>query len=112
LHTALASGKSWERVRPLFDIYPDALQTIDCVTGLPAVLIAATVEDQDNDQGRDSSVGVEIRARQLSTCSWDLMPQVRKQEALLSAAETLNCDRLTTIYQVLRAFPQVLQMHA
>jgi hypothetical protein len=103
LHTALASGKSWDRVRPLFEIYPDALHAVDCSTELPAVLTAATV-----DQNQES---VEIRARQQSTSAWNVMSMARKKEALLSAAEELNTERLTTIYQVLRAFPQVLHMH-
>jgi hypothetical protein len=100
LHTALASGKSWERVRPLFEIFPDALHTVDYSTGLPAAATAACVDHES----------VEIRARQGTASTWDLVPMAKKQETREQVAEELDTERLTTIYQVLRAFPQVLHM--
>jgi hypothetical protein len=100
LHTALASGKSWERIRPLFDIYPDALHTVDYSTGLPAAATAACVVHES----------VEVRARQRAVSTWDLVPMAKKQEAREQAAEELETEQLATIYQVLRAFPQVLDM--
>jgi hypothetical protein len=108
LHLALESGKSWARIRPLFEIYPDALHLVDRCTGLTAAALAA-VADQDS---------VEIRAQQRTAgdkglvSMWNLVPIARKQEARQKAADELSCERLTTIYQVLRAFPQVLCSHA
>jgi hypothetical protein len=105
LHLALESGKSWASIRPLLEIFPDALHLVDRLcTGLTAVALAA-MADQNS---------VEIRVRQLTAGDkglvsvWNLVPIVRKQEARQQAADELNCERLATIYQVLRSFPQVL----
>jgi hypothetical protein len=110
LHLALESGKSWACIQPLLEIFPDALHLVDHHgTGLTAAALAAVAVNHDS---------VEIRARQRTAGDkglvsvWNLIPTARKQEARQQAADELNCERLTTIYQVLRAFPQVLCSHA
>jgi hypothetical protein len=57
---------------------------------------------------------VEIRARQIAAGDkglvslWNLVPVATQQEARQKAVVELECEQLTTVYQVLQAFPQVL----
>lgn len=104
LHAALASGKSWTAVQPLWELAPDILHLPDAITRLPAMALAAAA-------AQDS---VEIRARQIAAGDkglvslWNLVPVATQQEARQKAVVELECEQLTTVYQVLQAFPQVL----
>ena len=81
----------------------------------------ATAQQQQQQHSRnngnanyDDDKAIEIRARQRSAGDkglvslWYIMPLASRKEAIERAAQELDCERLTSIYLALKAFPRVL----
>lgn len=105
LHLAVQSGKSWQRIAPLFERYPVALQLPDPVTKLPLVALCATQTYTSDD------VLIHARIRSAGSMglvtSWNLLQRSKRQEALEQAKRELDCQHMTTIYEILHKYPQV-----
>ncbi len=101
LHAALVLGKPWDdSARIIFEANPDAVMEHDPYTSLPCfclpALEAVTVEEQEEMAKQQN--------RRLSLC-WSYISARDKTTALQRASALIDCQRLTTIYQVLRQHP-------
>ena len=108
LHTALALGHSWEgTAKHLFDANPSATIRADPLSGLPCFVLAgestAPITDQETER-----VAKELDERNYSLC-WSYLPKREKAKALERASLVVECQRLTTMYEVLRRNPSVLE---
>ena len=107
LHLALAEGKPFSSIYPLFKAYPEALVEFDTsVTGLPAVCLAAL-------QAPPLPRVIERIARGLRSSSWSVwqyLPSKTKELARHAAREECDRQQLDTIYQLLRQNPMVLSL--
>ena len=105
LHLALAEGKPFSSIYPLFKAYPEALVEFDTsVTGLPAVCLAAL-------QAPPLPRVIERIARGLRSSSWSVwqyLPSKTKELARHAAREECDRQQVDTIYQLLRQNPMVL----
>ena len=105
LHLALAEGKPFSSIQPLFKAFPDALVEYDTsVTGLPAVCLAAL-------QDPPLPHVIERIARGLRSSSWSVwqyLPSKTKELARHAAREECDRQQVDTIYQLLRQNPMVL----
>ncbi len=105
LHSALAQGKSWKRLRLLFSSYPDALWTLDQTTALPSFCLAVLAVHETRERASlcaRQTVGNKIGGM------WHFLPLSTQQQAIDSAQQLVDAEQLTTIYEVLRAFPNAV----
>jgi hypothetical protein len=112
LHSALASGKPWkDNVQIIFEAFPGALFLPDPHTGLPCFCLAAMGQGMSStDWEFDSEVehcAKQMDQQRLSLC-WPYLSKSDKAKALQLARNKLECQRLTTIFQVLIHHPSVL----
>lgn len=135
LHIALAAGRSWYHgLQSLFLAFPGSVQCIDPVTQLFPVALAATAAPS-HDHTRTNLLPVAgslnvsfscsrsfhytqevilVRARQICagekglSAMWQLVPPERRQRAIQAAEHELDCEHLTTIFELLRAYPRAL----
>lgn len=103
LHIALLSGKTWHHgIASLWNACPQYGGLRDNKVGLPAFLLAALP---------DSAV-VQRATKRLAadTCGslWRFMPFASQNRALQDAKVSIELQHLSTVYQVLRAAPNVL----
>lgn len=103
LHIALTSAKLWHNgVAALWNACPQYGGTRDKVTGLPAFLLAVVPD----------SVVVQRATKRLAAdnCGslWRFMPTAAQQRALAKAQAQIDLHHLSTVYELLRAAPNVL----
>lgn len=103
LHIALLSGKTWQHgILNLWNACPQYGGTRDKETGFPAFLLAALP---------DPAV-VQRATKRLAadTCGslWRFMPASSQKRALDEAKANVDLLHLSTVYEVLRAAPNVL----
>jgi hypothetical protein len=112
MHSALAIGKPWgENIQVLFTAYPDAIQKSDPRTGLPCFCLPAM--GATTATGLEREEEIEYTARQLDqqrlALCWSYLSKREKSRALQRAETLLDCQRLTTIYEVLRRHPSAVE---
>jgi hypothetical protein len=100
LHIALMSGKTWYRgkIDKLWNAYPH--YGGPTYQGLPAFVWAALPDPK--------VVQRETQRLASERPLWRFLPAIAQQRELKEAASYLELDHLTTVYEVLRAAPNVL----
>lgn len=104
LHTALLRGKSWKEVEALFKIFPEAALLVDRISGLPAFCLPSLVSITSPD--------IEVAAKrhdQQRLSVWKYISKRDRQKAIQQAQVLLDCQRVDTIFQLLRRHPSALQ---
>eukprot|EP00539_Tryblionella_compressa_P018635 CAMPEP_0178872410 /NCGR_PEP_ID=MMETSP0747-20121128/8116_1 /TAXON_ID=913974 /ORGANISM="Nitzschia punctata, Strain CCMP561" /LENGTH=489 /DNA_ID=CAMNT_0020539637 /DNA_START=79 /DNA_END=1548 /DNA_ORIENTATION=+ len=115
LHAALALGKPWDvNTQIIFDAFPDAVQQIDPFTNLPCFCLAAmkgatTTRSKKDDDDEIENTAKQLDQQRLSLC-WSYLSKHEKARALERARIILDCQQLTTIFEVLRKCPSALQV--
>jgi hypothetical protein len=102
LHMALSMGKCWTEIEPLFDAFPDAVYYMDAVSRLPIFCLPTVVPI---DEYEVEMVG-KRRGDQASI--WYYISQRDRNRALDRAREIIECQRIDTMYQLLRRNPSAL----
>lgn len=120
INIAITAGKTWlSGVSDIFDAGPNVILdgTLDRLTRLPSFMLAAMQRNSARcRQNRriGSSVGFEEEMRAKRTASktigsmWRLLPQQAKVRALKEAKNDIEAIQLTTVFELLRAMPEII----
>jgi ankyrin repeat protein len=100
IHTAIASGKTWWSLRSMVEGAPETLFILDPVIGLPAFLLVSCKETFV----LRHSIG---RARTASR-QWHQHGTTENARILRGLAKAYHKEKLTCIYEMLRAQPTAL----
>jgi hypothetical protein len=103
LHIALLSGKTWHHgIANLWNACPQYGGTRDLITGLPAFLLAALPDPAVVQRA------TKRLAADMCGSLWRFMPTASQKRAMEDAKANVDLLHLSTVFEVLRAAPNVL----
>lgn len=104
LNVALRMGKRWSEVEPLFDIFPEVVNCYDVKWRIPVFCLPAAAPIDEYQ--------VEMIARWggNQTGVWHYLSRREKEKEIGKAREMVECERVETIYRLLRKNPSAISM--
>ena len=106
LQTALLFGKVWSEIVPLFETYPQVVYHIDTQTLLPTFCLPVVFGNYSSQQVED--VAKRCDPQRLSV--WCYISKQEKNRAIQDAQEYLDCQQITTIYELLCRNPSAIDI--